>query len=91
MADRGGGGGGIFGAGNGTPNSFYFIICLALLFTVKDLFLNQMSAPGDEGREGGRRSPSSGEDLLTPPDMSGPGSRLSAGKVTGPSMKFMFW
>jgi hypothetical protein len=104
MADRGGGVAG--GLGGNPTHTFYFILTLALVFTVKDIFLGGgggMSRSGSESdgpggsdlRSRGGRLDSGDDDMmghLPPLEVGGPGSRLSAAKVTsGPSMKFRYW
>lgn len=77
----------------------HYIVLLAVLFTFKDLYLNNMKSSSDEGTgsvQGGGSSSSSPGDSFDHdkimPDFSGKGagSKLSSAKFVGPAMKFLF-
>ncbi|CAL8119073.1 unnamed protein product [Orchesella dallaii] len=109
MADRPrNGAGGAFGA-NQPYKTFYFVLVLATVFTVRDIFLSESNTGG--GGERGKMSSESGsesdggmgddglrqrrfDDEPRPESSAGlklaAGSKLSAGKLGGPVMKFMY-
>ena len=69
----------------------HYVFLIAVLFTIKDLYLNNMKS-GDEvveKEETGQKG--SSMDGLNMDMKDVPGSRLSAAKFVGPSMKFLFW
>lgn len=107
MADRSrSGGGGTFDP-NQPYKTFYFVLLLAIVFTVKDIYLSDNNAAGGRGgkmsSESGSESEGDGGDTLRQRKFEEPrpessagfklaaGSKLSAGKLGGPVMKFMYW
>jgi len=91
--------------------TFYFVLLLAIVFTVKDLYLSEPPATADSrGRKMSSESGSDSDGGMEPMDESplrqrlfeneqsqdgvlkkaAAGSMLSAGKLNGPVMKFMY-
>lgn len=104
MADRTGSRAGAFDA-NQPYKTFYFVLLLAIIFTFKDIYLSESPPAGGKGKmssesgsesDGGideqtvrqRMNEAQNERNLK---MGEAGSRLSAGKLSGPVMKFMYW
>jgi len=67
----------------------HYVFLLAVLFTVKDLYLNNMKA-GDEEKPKDEVDETNFDRLNGDVSKGIPGSRLSAAKFVGPSMKFLF-
>jgi len=79
--------------------SWHYILFLAGLFTVKDLVLNQMSSSSSQPAQSSQpsekyRNSELDEGTGYPPSqydkLPSVGSKLSAGKMGGPAIKFLF-
>lgn len=76
------------------PKSYWIIFAVLCLFVARDFMNTPITSNKGNGREDGSSSRMKEENDydMSVPDIGGPGSRLSAGKMqSGPTMKFMYW